>query len=277
MMRAMLLCARVPGFKPAVAMITGMVLMLALSACNGHHKDETVGKNKDTLIVGNGAGEVPTLDPGKWGDATSLRIIHDLFEGLVFENQKNELLPGIARAWDISKDGKTYTFHLRDNARWSNGKPVTAEDFVFAFRRNIDPKTGAAQKDVFRPILNGEAIIAGKKPALTPGIKALDNYTLQIQLAYPYPYFLAYLLNPITYPLYPPAIHKWGDGWIQVGKMVSNGPYELKEWVPNGHILVSRQPYYWAKNRIRIKNVIFLPVTSQAEYNRFVANQIDMT
>ncbi len=253
------------------------LFLIGLNACGNHSTTNKADQGKNTLVIGNGAGEVPTLDPGKWSDTTSLRVLHDLFEGLVFENQKDEVLPGIAKSWDISKDGKTYIFHLRDDAKWSNGKSVTAQDFVYAFKRNINPKTGAQQLDVFRPIVNANAIIAGKKSADTLAIKALNKNTLEIKLAYPYPYFIPSLLNPITYPLYRPAIEKWGNGWIQVGKMVSNGPYELKQWIPNGHILVSKNPHYWQKDKVKIQNVKFMPMTPQAEYSQFMANQIDMT
>ena len=267
------LCTLAVCLKRYVVLTLCAVLLVA---CHGRNHD-VAAKVRDTLVIGNGPGEVPTLDPGKWGDDQSERVLHDLFEGLLYENQKNEVLPGIAQSWDISKDGKTYIFHLSPNAKWSNGKPVTAGDFVYAFKRNIDPATGAQQLDVFHPILNAMAIISGKKKPDTLGIFAVDNNTLKIVLQYPYHSFLESLLNPIAYPLYKPVIKKWGDAWTKVGRMVSNGPYELSEWVPNGHILLTKNPSYWKKSEIKIKKIKFLPMTQQAEYSQFLADQIDMT
>lgn len=272
--------------KLALVMVS-MGLSLTLAACGGS-SDAKAGSNqkketnsvapvgKDMLVVGN-LGEVPTLDPGKWNDNTSLRVLHDLFEGLVGENQADEVVPAVATSWDESKDGLTYTFYLRKDAKWSNGEPVTAEDFVYAFKRNIDPTVGAQQIDVFRPIANGEAIIDGKKPADSLGVMALDSHTLQIKLDYAYPFFIDTLTNPVTYPLYKPVLDRWGDGWAQPGHMVSNGAYELKSWIVNGSLLEQKNPHYWDAKRVKIDKVKFLPVNPQAEYSQFLSGQIDMT
>ncbi|WP_235826819.1 peptide ABC transporter substrate-binding protein [Facilibium subflavum] len=262
-------------YRYLAAGLLGLIALMLFGCDNTQNKP--VDNANKTLVIGNGAGQIPTLDPGKWSDNTSLRVIHDLFEGLVFETQQNKIIPGLAVTWAVSEDKKTYVFYLRKDAKWSNGKPVTAYDFEYAFKRNVDPKTGGQQVDVFRPIVNGNEIIAGKLPSSALGVKALNADTLEIKLAYPYPFFLESLLNPVTYPLYKPAIEKYGDAWTQVGKMISNGPYMLKEWVPNGHILVKENPYYWDKKAIHIKQVKYLPMSSQTEYSQFLAGQVDMT
>ena len=181
-------------------LVTGLVIALAMvSGCGGSsnaqkgdtanstHSD-AVPKDKDTLIIGVGTG-VPTLDPQLVNDTTSARVIDDLFEGLTTEDQSNNAVPGVAKSWDISTDGKVYTFHLRDNAKWSNGQPVTAEDFVFSLRRAVTPETAAPNNTMLNVIEGAQTIMDGKANPDTLGVKALDNATLQITLAHPLAYF----------------------------------------------------------------------------------------
>ena len=169
---------------------------LVLTSCsNSSDKDksnsQTVPKTKDTLVISAGNG-IPTLDPDLSQDVISASVINDLFEGLVSLDQSNKPVPGVAKSWDISKDGKVYTFHLRDNAKWSNGQPVTAEDFVYGLRREMDPATGAGNNTMYTVIKNGAEIVAGKAKPDTLGVKAINPHTLQITLENPAPYFLGY-------------------------------------------------------------------------------------
>ncbi len=250
----------------------------ALTACSkSHASDNTNKEHQKVLTVGVGAA-VPKLDPGILSDVSSARVAYDLFEGLVTINQNDEIIPAVAKSWDISKDGKTYTFHLRHNAKWSNGKPVTAYDFVYAFRRNLTPTTPNLFNTFYKSIVNAPEVMKGKLPAKALGVKAIDKWTLQFKLSHPQPYFLQLMFMPSSYPLYKPDLDKYKDTWAQAGHMVSNGAYELVEWIPNGHILVKKNPYYWDAKDVKINEVKYLPIVKpSAELNNFEAGSLDFT
>ncbi|WP_119328929.1 peptide ABC transporter substrate-binding protein [Cysteiniphilum halobium] len=266
------------------------VVAVAMSACsksqstkNDSGQAQTVTQQQTStkdqvLTVGVGAA-VPTLDPGILSDISSFRVANDLYEGLVTLNQKDEIIPGVAQSWDVSPDGKTYTFHLRHDAKWSNGDPVTAENFVYAFRRNLNPEVPNVFNTMYEAIVGAPDIINGKsKDFASLGVKAIDNYTLQISLSHPQPYFIQLMLMPSSYPLHKAEIEKYGQGWAQPGKMVSNGAYVLKEWVPNGHLLAVKNPYYWDKKHVAIETVKYLPIVDlSTEYAQFQSGNLDMT
>ena len=255
--------------------LTGLIL----TSCSNHNdtNNQTVPKSKNTLVISLSS-DVPSLDPDLSADSVSGRVINDLFEGLVLLDQSNNPVPAVAKSWDISKDGKVYTFHLRDNAKWSNGEPVTAEDFVYGLKREMDPATGAPNNTMYTVIKNGAKIADGKAKPDTLGVKAINSHTLQITLENPVPYFLDIMANKGALPVYIPVVEKDPKGWAKPGTIVSNGAYELKSWVPNGHILLQKNPYYWDAATVRIKNVKFIPITNPSDsLNRYRAGQLDMT
>ena len=257
--------------------LAGLVLTSCSKSNDSKNNSQTAPKNKDTLVVSLKA-EPATLDPDISGDVISHRVINDLFEGLVSLDQSNNVVPGVAKSWDISKDGKVYTFHLRDNAKWSNGEPVTAEDFVYGLQREMNPSTGAGNNTMYTVIKNAKQIVAGKAKPDTLGVKAINPHTLQITLESPVPYLLDILANPGAFPVYIPAVEKDPKGWAKPGTIVSNGAYELKSWVPNGHLTEVKNPYYWDAKNVKIDKVKFLPITNPSDsLNRYKAGQLDMT
>ncbi|MFZ9035263.1 MAG: peptide ABC transporter substrate-binding protein [Francisellaceae bacterium] len=261
-------------------MITVATIAVSLAACGNDKENKaqtkSVNTGKTTLVVSNGPGDVPTLVPGLVSDTSSLRIVNDLFEGLVAESQSNQPIPGLAKSWDVSKDGLVYTFHLRDHLMWSNGEPLKADDFVYSMKYEVDPKNGMNSAANYYSILNGKAIVDGKMPADSLGVSAPDDQTLVIRLEHPDAFFL--LGSAGSYlPVYRSAVEKWGNGWAQVGRMVNNGPYILKEWVPQGYVLLEKNPYYWNAKNVKIQKVKFVAADLQAEYNQFQAGQIDFT
>ncbi|MFZ9011895.1 MAG: peptide ABC transporter substrate-binding protein, partial [Anaerohalosphaeraceae bacterium] len=200
--------------KKIIMCLTAAALML--SACSNDNKSSTqskhtsstavVVKNNSILTVGVGAA-IPTLDPGVINDATAWRVNNDLFEGLVTLTHDDRIVPALASSWEISKDGTVYTFHLRENAKWSNGNPVTAGDFVYAFRRNLDPNTPNLYASFYKVIKGASAIIDNESKDFNQlGVKAVDDHTLQITLNHPVSYFLDLMLIPASEPLYPPAV-----------------------------------------------------------------------
>ena len=257
--------------------LAGLVLTSCSKSNDSKNNNQTAPKNKDTLVVGLSS-DTPTLDPDLSADSVSARVINDLFEGLVSSDQSDNPVPGVAKSWDISKDGKVYTFHLRDNAKWSNGEPVTAEDFVYGLRRELDPATGAGNNTMYTVIKNGAKIANGKAKPDTLGVKAINPHTLQITLESPVPYFLDILTNGGAFPVYISAVKNNPKGWAKPGTIVSNGAYELKSWVPNGHLTEVKNPYYWDAKNVKIDKVEFLPIKNPSDQlSRYKAGQIDMT
>lgn len=217
-----------------------------------------------------------TLDPSLATGIPAYNVIQDLFEGLVTLSADGKLEPGVASSWKVSNDGLTYTFHLRPDARWSNGQPVTAGDFVYAWRREVDPKTAAEYAQSLACIVNGQAIIDGKLPPSALGVRALDPHTLQVQLAHRTPYFLIMLYNDYYMPLYQPAIAKWGDAWTRPGHLVSDGPFKLVQWVINGHLTLKKNPYYWDAAQVRLREEIDYPINAASSaLDRYLADDLD--
>lgn len=230
------------------------------------------------LVKGNGT-EPATLDPARAGGVPESNIQRDLFEGLVTSGPNGEVRPGVAVSWE-TPDNKVYTFHLRQDAKWSNGDPVTAGDFVYAFRRVVDPKTASPYSWYLAipTIVNATDIIAGKKAPAELGIKAIDDHTLEITLEKSVPYFVSMLVHTSTFPEPQKVIEQYGDQWTRPGNMVSNGAYTLNEWVVNERIVLARNKAYWDDAHTHINEVTYLPTQSQnADMNRYLAGEVDMT
>ena len=275
--------------KHFVATLIGMAA-LALTACGS---DPTPGNGvavvqvggatgtelaeRQILRLGNGA-ELQSLDPHRSEDVASSNVHRDLYEGLVNEAPNGELIPGAAASWTRSDDGKTYTFHLRPEARWSNGDRVTADDFVFALRRGADPKTGSVYSYILSPIENADAVTRGEQPPDELGVRALDDLTLEIRLANATPYFLGLLTHSMTYPVHRATLEAHGADWTRPGNLVGNGAFKLDEWVVQSHLKLVRNPNYWDNASNRLDEVWFYPTEDQtAELQRFRAGELDMT
>ena len=226
---------------------------------------------------GNGA-EPQTLDPHKAEGVPSSSIMRDLYEGLTSEAPDGTVIPGAASSWAISDDGTVYTFKLRPKARWSNGDPVVADDFVVGIRRSADPATLSHYSQILSSILNAEAVTAGSMPPEALGVEALDDYTLKITLKAPTPYFLGLLNHSSTYPVNRRSWAKNGIKFARVGTLVSNGAYALKEWVVQSHILLERNSLYWDDAQTTINAVYYHATEDQSsELKRYRAGELDWT
>jgi oligopeptide transport system substrate-binding protein len=232
---------------------------------------------RQVLHVGNEA-ELQTLDPHRAEDTASFNVLLDLYEGLLAEAPNGDLIPGVAVDWTVSDDGKTYVFNLRREARWSNGDPVTAQDFVYSLRRGVDPKTLSVYSYILSPLLNADDITAGKRPPEELGVRAIDAYTLEIKLANPTPYFLGLMAHSMSYPVHRASLEAHGDQWTRPGNLVGNGAFKLDDWVVQSHIKVVRNPYYWDNSSTKLEEVWFYPTEDlNAEFQRFRALELDMT
>jgi oligopeptide transport system substrate-binding protein len=230
------------------------------------------------LRLGNGA-EPATLDPQISEANSDADVQRDLFEGLVILGKDSQPAPGVAESWSISPDGKVYTFKLRDNAKWSNGDPVTAEDFVWTWRRAVDPATGSKYAFVCYPIKNAEAIAAGQDKDVTSlGVRAIDPHTLEVTLKAPTGYFLSAITHHVFLPVNRANAEKFGNQYTRAGNLVSNGAFILKEWTPQSRIVVVKNPEYWDAAHVRLSEVDFFPIENQnEELKRYRAGELDAT
>jgi len=227
------------------------------------------------LNRGNSA-EIKSLDPHFIDGINESQVLGDLLIGLTTMDAHGDPIPGAATRWETSPDGKTWTFHLRDHA-WSDGKPVTAQDFVFAWQRIMDPKTGAAYAYNLWVIKNAHAISIGKAAPSTLGVRAADDKTLVVTLEHPAAYLLELLTHDTAYPLPRHVVMAKGAGWAKPGSFVGNGPYLPREWVPNDHLTLVKNPKFYDAAHVRIDVVNYYPTPdSNSGLRRFRAGELDM-
>jgi oligopeptide transport system substrate-binding protein len=249
-----------------------LLLMLASAAAPAQQL-----AREQVLHKGNGP-EPETLDPHRAEGVSTSNILRDLFEGLTGEAPDGSVIPGTAQSWEISEDGKTYVFHLRDTARWSNGDALTAEDFVFGLRRSADPATGSNYSAILAPIENAEAVTAGKLPPASLGVEAVDAHTLLIRLRAPTGYFLGLLNHAATYPVHRASLEKFGRLAFRPEHLVSNGAYKIVEWVVQSHVLLERNRYYWDDAHTTIERVYHHCTEDlSSEFKRYRAGELDWT
>jgi oligopeptide transport system substrate-binding protein len=230
------------------------------------------------FVRGNGS-EVASLDPHKTEGVPESHVIRDLLEGLVNQDANGKTIPGVAERWETS-DNKTFIFHLRADAKWSNGDPVTAEDFVYSLQRAVDPATASPYSWYLEmtTMENAADIIAAKKDKSTLGVKAIDATTLEIKLAQAVPYFVQMMGHTTVKPVHRATIEKFGDQWTKPENFVGNGAYVPDTWVINERLVLKRSPTYWDNAHTVINQVTYLPIENQnADMNRFLAGEIDMT
>ena len=233
--------------------------------------------NEQVLHRGNGE-EPQTLDPHLGEGVPTTNIVIDLFEGLTTTAPDGKIIPGAAARWNISRDGLTYTFYLDPDGRWSNGEPVRADDFVWSWRRVVNPETAATYARMLAPVANAAAILAGERPPSELGVVALNDLTFQVTLATPTPYFLGLLSHPTTYAVYPPSVETHGSGHVRPGRLVSNGAYQLNDWEVRSKIELVKNPHYRLADRTHIERVVFYPFEDEnTEFTRFRAGDLGWT
>ena len=239
------------------------LLLATVTACSDGPPTNT---DHRVLVRGNG-GDPGTLDPVLAEDIHAFNVLLDLYEGLIIEDAAGQLIPGVADSWRVSDDGMTYTFELRETARWSNGERVTADDFVRAVRRAADPETAATYAFMLEPLANFAAVSAGRRPVSELGIRAVSDDELEIRLGAPAGHLRAMLTQPVFYPM-----HESGDPTI------SNGPYVLAEREPGGTIRLLRNDRFRRNDSTYFDEIRYLPIADpQAEFNLYRTGKIDVT
>lgn len=249
--------------------LVAAVLLLAGASCS-ENRTSTL-----TLRIGNHA-EPGSLDPHRSEGVPARNIQRDLFEGLACEDPAGNIVGGAAHSWETSEDGLRWIFHLRPEARWSNGDPVTAADFVFSLQRAVKPETSGIVSETLLPLKNAAAILAGAAEPSTLGASAVDAHTLLIELETPTPYLAGIFTHPSTFPVHRATAGN--DAWTQPEGLISNGAYRLAEWRVHSHIALERNPYYRDAGNVAIARVEYLPIEDErAELVRFEAGDIHVT
>lgn len=223
---------------------------------------------------------IPTLDPQLNEDTSGSDILRDLFEGLTNQDADGNTIPGVAESWEASEGNTVYTFKLRNNAKWSNGDPVTANDFVYAWRRAADPATASPYSwymDLMS-IKNVSEVLAGDLAPDQLGVEAVDDYTFKVTLSQALPYFVAMTTHATVFPTHKGTIDTYGDQWTRPENMVSNGAYKLTEWVLKERTTRERNPMYWNNDKTILDKVVTLVINDEnVAFTRYQAGELDWT
>ncbi|MSU69699.1 MAG: peptide ABC transporter substrate-binding protein [Opitutaceae bacterium] len=262
-----------------------LILACTLAGCLKHEPAVQSGNREQVLHRGTGY-EVGDLDPQLATNIAEVDLVSALFEGLVAEDPVDlHPVPGVAERWEISPDGLAYSFHLRADARWSDGLPVTAQDFVAAWRRILTPSLAASYADMLYLVQGAEAFHKGlSKDFNQVGVTAADARTLHVMLEHPAPSFLSLLAHPAWAPVPLSTItangppDERGNPWTRPGRLVGNGPFTLGSWEPNKRIVVEKSATYWDATHVRLNAIHFYPIDSvDAEERAFRSGQLHVT
>jgi oligopeptide transport system substrate-binding protein len=272
-------------FSIAFCGVFGLTSNAANTSCRRAETAVDEGNRLQILHKGNGK-EVQDLDPHIVNGVSSFNVLSALFEGLVAEDPHDlHPVPGVAETWEVSSDERVYTFHLRHDARWSNGEPVTARDFLDSYHRILSPALGSDVAYMLYPVANAEAFNSGKMTDFSQvGFRILDDWTLEITLAGPTPYFLSLLSHYSWFPVHLATIQKYGPAfergsrWTRPGRFVGNGPFTLEEWRLNDRIRVQKSATYWDAKTVRLSAIVFHTIDSNdVEERAFRAGQLHAT
>ncbi len=267
----------------------GGVALAAAVLCAGCRRtpDTNVTRgNRERILYLNNGSDPHDLDPQTATGIPESDILYALEEGLVLLDPVTlQPIPGVAASWDISPDQTVYTFHLRPEAKWSNGEPLTAQDFVASYERELSPGLGAQLSYLLWVLQNGEAYNKGKiKDFSQVGVRALDTHTLRLTLHDPAPYFLQMLYQRFWAPVQISTVARHGavdapgNTWTRAENFVGNGPFKLVAWQPNQPVIVARNPYYWDASNVWLKEVHFYPIDDlETEENAFRAGLLHAT
>lgn len=222
--------------------------------------------------------EPATLDPQKANLVTETWVIGDLMTGLTTDGPDASPVPGGATSWETSPDGLVWTFHLRRGAKWSDGAPVTADDYVFGLQRLVDPKTASIYAYLAYVIKNAQAISDGKAPLSALGVKALDRFTLQVSLEHPAPYLTELTKHQSFFPAPRHVVEKYGDAWVAPGRYVSNGPYKLAAWRLGDRITLVKNPQFYDAAHVCFDRVDYFATPDSVSAERRVqSGELDGT
>jgi oligopeptide transport system substrate-binding protein len=282
--------SRLASILAFVIFVSTPIALFVWILVGAHHSGLSktlIEANRHKILLLNVGSEPRTLDPHLLQGVPERKIVNALFEGLVSEDPDDSArqLPGAAESWEHNADASHWTFHLRSNAKWSNGDPVTADDFVFSFRRVLTPSLGAPFVDYLYVIQGGKEFHAGKTTDFsTVGVKAPTRYTLDLQLTGPVPYLLSELTHPSWFPVHPATILRFGKigqretKWTLPGNIVGNGPFRMESWRKNDVIEVVKSATYWDAPTVKLNGINFFAIDDLNTMDRaFRAGQLHAT
>lgn len=277
--------------KKLLVLLMAAMAIFVLAACTANENagtetdegEENTGEEGNTasdekvLYMNNGT-EPTSFDPAVGFDAVSWNPLNNLMEGLTRLGEGDTPEAAIAESWDLSDDGKTYTFHLREDANWSNGDPVVAEDFVFAWERLLNPETGSAAAFLGYFIEGGEAYNSGEGSAEDLGIEAVDEKTFEVTLAAPTGYFLHVISNPAFFPVNAAVAEENPEWFAEADSFVSNGPFALESWEHDSEMVFVKNDEYWDADTVKLDKVHWAMVNdTNTEYQMFESGELDVT
>jgi ABC-type oligopeptide transport system substrate-binding subunit len=268
-----------PAKTRPVRFAAAALLALLMAACAGGCDRASSPEAPAAKALERGLGQEPeSVDPHLARTTQAHTVQRDLFEGLLTYAADGSLAPGVAERWEVGDDDQRYVFHLRADARWSNGEPVTAHDFVFSLRRLVDPETAAFYAQTLSMIVNVPEIVAGELPPAALGVEATDDRTLVISLSRTTPYFLQLLVHPSTLPVNERSFREHGEQFARPGILVSNGAYVLEDWVLGSVIELRRNVHYWNDDQTSIDVVRHhIAQNPSVELYRYRAGELDIT
>lgn len=275
----------IPSFSNLAIVLLLTSHFILLTACSERRTPVELANEEGILLLGNGT-DPKDLDPQLTTGLVEFKILTGLFEGLTLPNPKtSEPEPGVAESWTTNEDMSVYTFKLREDAKWSNGDPVTAHDFVFSYERILSPAYAAEYASMLFPIRNAREFNSGELEDFGQvGVKALDDHTLELALVGPTPHFPTMLGHMTYFPVHPPTILKHGEmtdrntRWTRPGNHVSNGPFQLAAWNLNDRVSLRRNPHYWDAETVQLNGIDFIPITNlNTEERAFRSGQLHLT
>lgn len=258
------------------ALFLSLAVMAAIMSAGCPQKSEPVRQDEQVFRFAPGT-EPETLDPGLMTGAPEFMIAMQLFNGLLINDPETlEPKPCIATSWEMSKDGLVYTFHLRKDAKWSNGDPLRAHDFVYSWKRVLTPETASEYVYQLFYLKNAKKFYEKKVGFDQVGLKALDDYTLQTTLEYPTAYWLDLVAFHTLMPVNQKCVEKYGSKWTRPENIVTNGPFLLTEWIPKDHITMIKNPNFFDASKVRLRKLIAYTVDDAlTQLNMFAAGELD--
>lgn len=261
--------------KFSFILITIVIVILAVLTYKKVSQSSSSDKKINTIYIAT-TGEPKSLDPQKVDSTWERYIINDIFTGLFTRSASGEVIPGLAQKWEVKNNNKTYIFTLKESY-WSDGEPLTAEDFEYAFKRLLNPQTASTYASYLFMVKGAKDFASGKTTEDTVAVKALDNKTLRVDLEYPAPYFINSLSHFSTYPVPKHVVEKYGNDWSKTEHIVTNGAYIPTSWRPQNSITAIKNPNFYEESKVRIENIVYYTQEDRsALLKRFRANEIDV-
>lgn len=262
-------------------MLLALLVLFMVVSCGTKQDDSATGSDDTKKVIFAMNSDVQSLDSSVATDGTSFTAISTVIAGLVRLDENDQVVPEIAESWTVSEDGTVYTFTLSEDAKWSNGDPVTANDFVYGFRRLVDPATASEYNFIYQVVRmkNASEVISGEKPLEDLGVKAIDDKTLEITLDGPVNFFLSLMAFPTFFPLNQAFVEECGDKYATAPEYyLSNGSFTLKSWTQGNSLVFEKNADYIHADEISLDELEMKIIKDpQSAILAYESGQVDIT